>query len=79
MEVLAGVIIGVVVALSILRKPITINLNTKHETILPDPQQIEVHKELNKAGTPEDKVYEEKMTGLLEEVNKFMTGDGIDV
>lgn len=77
MEVLAGVIIGIIVTISYLKKPITININKTIEEIKPPVVPMATMEEsLNKTDPKEDKVYEEDMTSMLEEVNKMMLGGG---
>ena len=74
MEVLAGVIIGVIVTITLLKKPITININKKVEEIKPITNMPDLAKEMNKAPTELDGVYEDKMKSFIDDVNGMMLG-----
>lgn len=74
MEVLAGVIIGVLVTLAFLKRPITININKKLEEVRPIIPMPDLAEEMNKPDNKLDKVYEEDMKGLLDDVNNMMLG-----
>lgn len=74
MEVLAGVIIGVIVTITLLKKPITININKKVEEIKPVTDMPDLAKEMNKAPTELDKVYEDNMKSFIDDVNGMMLG-----
>lgn len=74
MEVLAGVIIGVIVTITLLKKPITININKKVEEIKPVTNMPDLAKEMNKAPTELDKVYEDNMKSFIDDVNGMMLG-----
>lgn len=75
MEVLAGVVIGVLVTVALLKRTFNIKIHHIHETVYPDLPEVDLAKEMRRAETPEDRVYSEDMTGLIEEVNKLMTGE----
>lgn len=74
MEVLAGVIIGVIVTITLLKKPITININKKVEEIKPVTDMPDLAKEMNKAPTELDRVYEDNMKSFIDDVNGMMLG-----
>ena len=77
MDLLSGLIVGVLVTVSILKRPITININTKHEEVLKDITQPDILTAMNNNTSKEmqlDKLYQDDMLGLVEEINKLMTG-----
>jgi len=74
MEVLAGVIIGVIVTLLLLKQPITININKKIEEIRPIVPMPDIATEMNKSASPTDLVYDDKMKGFIDDVNTMMMG-----
>lgn len=74
MEVLAGIIIGVLVTLAFLKHPITININKKLEEVRPIIPMPDLAEEMDKPDNKLDKVYEEDMKGLLDDVNNMMLG-----
>ena len=74
MEVLAGVIIGVIVTLLLLKQPITININKKIEEIRPIVPMPDIATEMGKPGSPTDLVYDDKMKGFIDDVNTMMMG-----
>ena len=74
MEVLAGVIIGILVTLSLLKHPITINVNKKLEEVHPVIPMPDLGAEMKKPDEALDKVYDEDMKGFIDEVNNMMLG-----
>lgn len=86
MELLAGLISGILVSLVLLKHPITININKnnteniKHEEIYPevkDPGKLS--DALNKGDGAEDEVYAKTMTSIMDEFNGIMrTGGDLD-
>ena len=74
MEILTGFILGIIVTVVLLNKPITININKTNKEITKEYEDINLYKELHSAPTPEDKVYEDDMRGLLDEINTTMLG-----
>lgn len=79
MEVLAGVLIGILFTVFLLDKPITININHKHETVSQTFEMPDLYKELNSPDSKLDKVYSEDMKGLIDEVNSMMLGGTTNV
>ncbi|NCD00082.1 MAG: hypothetical protein EOL95_10330 [Bacteroidia bacterium] len=78
MEVLAGVIIGVLVTILLLKQPITININKKIEEIKPITNMPDLAKEMNKAPTELDEVYDDKMKSFIDDVNGMMLGGKVN-
>lgn len=74
MEVLAGVLIGILVTIVLLKHPITININQKHEEIYPEVVMPDLDAELRKAPNGLDDVYKDNMKGFIDEVNSMMLG-----
>lgn len=74
MEVLAGVIIGVLVTFALLKRPITINIHKKIEEIRPIIPMPDLDEEMNKPPSPLDRVYDEGMKGLIDDINSMMLG-----
>ena len=68
MEVLAGVIIGVLVTITLLNKPITINVNKKIEEVRPVIPMPDLGAEMKKPDEALDKVYGDDMKGFIDEV-----------
>jgi len=74
MEVLAGVIIGVLVTFALLKRPITINIHKKIEEVRPIIPMPDLDKEMKKPASQLDQVYDEGMKGLIDDVNSMMFG-----
>lgn len=74
MEVLAGVIIGVIVTITLLKKPITININKTNEEIVHKIPMPDLAAEMKKADNPLDLVYKDEMKSFIDEVNGIMLG-----
>jgi hypothetical protein len=74
MEVLAGVIIGILVTLSLLKRPITININKKLEEVRPVVPMPDLVTEMKKPESELDKVYGDDMKGFIDEINNMMLG-----
>lgn len=77
MEVLAGVIIGVIVTILLLNKPITININKKLEEVRPVTVMPDLAAEMSKAPAPIDELYDDKMKGFIDDVNGMMLGGAV--
>lgn len=78
MEVLAGVIIGVLVAVAILKQPININIHKKLEEIRPEVSMPDIADELNKAPNKTDIAYEDHMKGFIDGINDIILGGVVD-
>jgi hypothetical protein len=74
MEVLAGVIIGILVTLALLKRPITLNVNKTVEEIRHPIEMPDLGKEMKKPASESDKVYDEDMKSFIDDVNNMMLG-----
>lgn len=80
MELLAGVIIGIIVTISLLHRPISINIHKTLEEVRPEVKEFNLVEELKDTGksAQEDKIFEDDMTGLIEEINRVMRGGPVN-
>jgi len=84
MDVLAGVIIGMLLMFTLGKRKIDININTNvnrvNEEILPPLPDMETLSDaMNKADANEDKAYKDVAKGIMDEFNEiFRQGGDLD-